>query len=286
MSELFQIALHYISIISIFDVLDVAIVSYALYKTMRVIRGSAAWAGVKGIMFLIVLQQVSRLVGLNIINYILRNTLQLGFIAIVVMFQPELRKMLEKFGRGKFVSLFDREAKPDDLRLMITEVVDAASTMSWSRTGALIVFERRDKIDELITVGTKLDAKVSSELIRNIFFVKAPLHDGAMVVTGDRIVSAGCVLPLSENDSLSKDLGTRHRAGIGISEMSDVLSLIVSEETGTISVAIKGRIKRGLSPEALESLLIEELMPKENEEDNDIKKRFFSNLTKWKEKSK
>ncbi len=286
MSELFQTALHYISIISVFDVLDVILVSFALYKALRLIKGSALEAGLKGILFLIIVQQISSWVGLNIINYILRNTLQLGFIAIVVMFQPELRKMLEKFGRGTFVSIFDKEAKPSDLRVMIREVVDASSAMSWSRTGALIVFQRRDKMDDIVTAATQLDAKATSELIRNIFFVKAPLHDGAMVISGDRIMAAGCVLPLSENESISKDLGTRHRAGIGISEITDAISLIVSEETGTISVAFEGRIKRGLSPEALENLLIDELMPKEKEEDNDMRKKVFSNITKWKEKGK
>jgi len=283
MDSLLKTALHYISIISFFDLLDIVIVAYVAYKAIKLIRGTGMEAGIKGILLLIVLLPVSDWAGLNIINYILRNTLQLGFIAIIIMFQPELRKMLEKVGRSS-LQIFEKESKPTDLHLMIKEIVDACSSMSWSRTGALIVFERKDKMDEIITAATLLDAKPTSELIRNIFFVKAPLHDGATIISEGRIMAAGCVLPLSENEKLSKDLGTRHRAGIGITEVTDAVSLIVSEETGTISVATGGEIKRGLSPEALENLLVRELIS--SNEDKDVKKKVFSNITKWKEKGK
>jgi len=283
MNEILKTALHYISVASLFDVLDIAIVAYLIYKVFQLIRGTGMENGLKGIVLLIVLLPVSEWAGLNIINYILRNSLQLGFIAILILFQPELRKMLEKVGK-KGLMIFDREAKPTDLHLMIKEVVSACSSMSWSRTGALIVFERKDKMEDIVTAATILDAKPTSELVRNIFFVKAPLHDGATIISNGRILAAGCVLPLSENENISKDLGTRHRAGIGITEVTDAISLIVSEETGTISVAIDGRIKRGLSPEALENLLITELV--KNTDDQDAKKKVFSNITKWKEKSK
>ena len=283
MDAILKTALHYISVASIFDVLDVVIVAYLIFKVIKLIRGTGMENGIKGILLLVVLLPVSDLLGLNIINYILRNTLQLGFIAFIIMFQPELRKMLEKVGK-RGLMIFDRGAKPTDLHLMIKEVVDACSSMSWSRTGALIVFERKDKMDEIVTAATILDAKPTSELVRNIFFVKAPLHDGATIISEGRVLAAGCVLPLSENENLSKDLGTRHRAGIGITEVTDAVSLIVSEETGTISVAKDGRIKRGLSPEALENYLVTELVAKTDEQDS--KKKVFSNISKWKEKNK
>ena len=284
MSELLQTALHYISIFSIVDVIDILIVAYAVYKAMKLIHGTGVEAGIKGILFLIILLQVSDVCGLNVVNYILRNTLQLGFIAIIIMFQPELRKMLEQVGRSGITQIFDREAKPTDLHLMIKEIVDACSAMSWTRTGALIIFERKTKMDDIITAATILDAKATSELIRNVFFVKAPLHDGAMIISNGRILAAGCVLPLSEDETLSKELGTRHRAGIGITEVTDAISVIVSEETGTISVAQNGEIKRGFSAEALENLLINALVPKEDSKD--VRKKVFSNISKWKGKMK
>ena len=211
--------------------------------------------------------------------------MQIGLVAVLIMFQPELRKMLESLGRNKLSTLLRREENETDVRAMIREVVDACSSMSWSRTGALIVFERTKPLDEILTAATELDAKTTSELVKNIFFVKAPLHDGAMVIRQARIKAAGCVLPLTENEALPKELGTRHRAGIGITESSDAVSVIVSEETGVISTAIGGAIRRNLSPEALENLLIHELIEvQENKNEVVEKTRNLFNFRKGKSK--
>ncbi len=211
--------------------------------------------------------------------------MQIGLVAVLIIFQPELRRVLESLGRSKLTTLLRRDEDETDVRVMIREVVDACSSMSWSRTGALIVFERTKPLDEVLTASTELDAKTTSELVKNIFFVKAPLHDGAMVIRQARIKAAGCVLPLTENEALPKDLGTRHRAGIGITESTDAVSVIVSEETGVISVANGGAIRRNLSPEALENLLIHELIEvQENKTEVVEKTRNLFGLRKGKSK--
>ena len=197
-----------------------------------------------------------------LMNYLLDKILEIGLIALVVMFQPELRRMLEKLGSKSLREILNMKEEQREIDRVITHTVAACETMSKSRTGALIVFERSASTIDYQKSGTVLDAQVSSELLRNIFFTKAALHDGAVIIRNERIAAAGCVLPLTQNRNISSDLGTRHRAGIGMSEATDAVVVIVSEETGTISVAIGGMLKRHLAPQTLEKLLLNELAPK------------------------
>ncbi len=262
-SELITKLPQFVRVATIWDILEILLVAFLIYKIMMFIHNTSVERVLKGILILLVLMPVSDFLNLSVINFILRNTMQIGLVAILIMFQPELRRMLESVGGTGLQKIFEREAAESDTRAMIREIVDACSSMSWSRTGALIVFERKNKLADTVTAATTVDAKVSSELVRNIFFKNSPLHDGAMIVQSGRLMYAGCVLPLSENEELSKELGTRHRAGIGITEVTDAVSVMVSEETGAVSIAVRGDIRRGLSPETLEKLLTEELITKE-----------------------
>lgn len=285
MENIFNTALHYLRTFNLWDVLDILIAAFLIYQVLKFVQGTSVASVIKGIVFLLILLYVSQFMGLNVINFVLKNTMQIGLTAVLIMFQPELRKMLESLGRRKLSTLLRREEDETEVRVMIREVVDACSSMSWSRTGALIVFEREKPLDEVLTAATELDAKTTSELVKNIFFVKAPLHDGAMIIRQARIKAAGCVLPLTENEALPKELGTRHRAGIGITESTDAVSVIVSEETGVISAAINGAIRRNLSPEALENVLIHEIIEvQDNKTDVVVKTRNLFGLRKGKSK--
>ncbi|MDY3072345.1 MAG: diadenylate cyclase CdaA [Eubacteriales bacterium] len=256
---------HFLRVATLWDVFEILLVAFLVYKLMMFIHNTSVERVLKGILILLVAMPISEWLNLNVINFILRNTMQIGLVAILIMFQPELRRMLESVGGTGLQKIFERENVESETREMIREIVDACTSMSWSRTGALIVFERKNSLDNIVTASTAVDARVSSQLVRNIFFKNSPLHDGAMVIKKARVMLAGCVLPLSENEELSKDLGTRHRAGIGISEVSDAVSVMVSEETGAISIATRGVIRRGLSPEALEKALTAELITSDEE---------------------
>ncbi len=285
MENILDTVFHYLRTFAWLDVLDILITAFLIYQVLKLVRGTSVESVIKGIVILIILYFISYFFGLNVIHFVLKNTMQIGLVAVLIVFQPELRKMLESLGRNKLSSLLRREENETDVRVMIREVVDACSSMSWSRTGALIVFERNKPLDEILTAATELDAKATSELIKNIFFVKAPLHDGAMIIRQARIKAAGCVLPLTENEALPKELGTRHRAGIGITESADAVSVIVSEETGVISAAQGGAIRRNLSPEALENLLIHELIEvQENKNEVVEKTKHLFSLRKGKSK--
>jgi diadenylate cyclase len=203
------------------------------------------------------------------INYILRKAVELGLIAIVIIFQPELRRLLEKMGSGELYKHFTVGGQQvSEIETAISQVVLACTAMSASKTGALIVFERASNLGEYMRSGTILNANVNSELLKNLFYDKAPLHDGAVIIREGRIAAAGCVLPLSKSNNLSKDLGMRHRAGIGMSEASDAIVAIVSEETGSISVAQNGMLKRHLTPATFELLLRSELIPEKDDKDS------------------
>ena len=261
--------------IALNDIVDIAIVAYIFYIIIKNIRHTSAERLLKGIMVLFVVMQVSDAFNLRTIYFLISKTMQLGFIAVIIIFQPELRKMLERFGKSKF-KLFgkSKEDKDENLRTSIANITKAAAAMSWHKIGALIVFERNDKLDSIVNTGTIIDASITEELTRNIFYPKSPLHDGAVIVSENRIKAAGCLLPLSSNLTISKELGTRHRAGLGTSETTDAVVLIVSEETGTITLVVNGILKRHLAPETLERLLIKELMPAEDE--NTEKKSFWN----------
>ena len=219
---------------------------------------------------------------LNTISYVLQKIFNMSWTALLIVFQPELRRLLEQIGVGHVTKLLvRRENGETEIDFAIAQTVLACESMSWSRTGALMVFERNERLGEITKSGTRIDAEPSAELIKNVFYPKSPLHDGAMVLRDGRIHSAGCVLPLSKNLNLSRDLGTRHRSAVGMSENSDAVVVVVSEETGTISVAIGGMLKRQLDPETLRRILETELIP----ETGDKKKRIFI-LPRRKEKTK
>jgi len=283
MAEIFATALHYIKTASFLDVIDILVVSVVVYYLLRFIQGTNVKNIVKGILFLLVFFYISQFIGLNVINYVLKNTVQIGLIALIIIFQPELRKAFEHLGSNRITTLLKRQEDESERTKMIREVVEAASSMSWSHTGALIIFERKKLLTDIVTAATELDARATSELVKNIFFVKAPLHDGAMIIRDDRILAAGCVLPLSENEALPKELGTRHRAGIGITEVTDAISLIVSEETGAISIAMNGEIKRNMAPSTVENLLTHELIVRAEEQEKDKSRKWFE---AWRAKEK
>ena len=252
--------------ISFIDIIDILIVAYIIYRIMKLLKDTSAERLIKGIIILVGIMLLASMLHLTMISWLLQQALNVGLFAIVVVFQPELRRLLEQIGKGNFSRLIVPADAPDEVESMITATVSACADMSRTKTGALIVFERRERLGEIISTGTAVDAAPSAELIKNIFFKNSPLHDGAMVVRAGRICAAGCVLPLSGNQSLSRDLGTRHRAAVGMSESADSVLVVVSEETGAISVAIGGMLKRHLSPDMLRKMLENELLDSEKQE--------------------
>lgn len=267
--EAFENVKNYLQLISLADIIDVLIMTFIIYKLLVLIRKTQAARVLKGIVLLVVALAIASLAGLNVINFLLSNTLQLGLIAILVLFQPELRRMLETVGgSGSLAKIIGKgEEGSGDMENVIAQVVSATSTLSQQRIGMLLVFERSIRLDEVVKTGTVIDSAVTSMLIRNIFFPKAALHDGATIIRDGRMLAAGCVLPLTTNNNLSPDLGTRHRAGVGVSEVSDAVVVIVSEETGSVSVAIGGMLKRHLKSDTLAALLRNELMPSEDDDE-------------------
>ena len=261
---------RYLSLIRIADVVDVAIMAFVVYKIIGMMKRTRVGNIVKGVGVILLALWLSSETAFNLqgVNYILAHVLEWGVLALVILFQPEIRQLLETLGARniKLLNFLTPEHKITEMEQAIEQTVVACTEMSKSRTGVLIVFERKLRLDDIVRSGTTLDAAVSGELLKNIFFVKAPLHDGAVIIRDGRIQGAGCMLPLSKNVNLSRDLGMRHRAGIGMSENSDAVVVIVSEETGSISVALGGMLKRHLKPETLDQLLRNELMPQPEEE--------------------
>ena len=245
------------------DVLDIAILSFFIYKLLWMFRKSSSGGVMRGVGVLLFAVWGAARLSLTATSFVLNKAVEWGILAIVILFQPELRRLLERMGSssGWFGDIFSSgRTSPAVLDEAIAETTEAYASMSKDKVGALMVFERRNLLDDVIKTGTELDCAVNSELLKNLFWNKAPLHDGAVIVRGGRIVGAGCMLPLSGNVNLSRDLGMRHRAGIGISEHSDAVVVIVSEETGSISAAVDGMLKRHLAPETLERLLRNELL--------------------------
>lgn len=246
------------------DIIDILIVAYLIYKVIDLIRKTSSYNLAKGLLVLLIALWLSGIFKLTMINYLLRKAVEIGLIALVIIFQPELRKLLAKMGSRKFYGFFSaKEQNSSEIEDAITQTVLACEQMSKTKTGALILFERSMMLNDIMTTGTRIDASITAELLKNIFYPKAPLHDGAVVIKKARIAAAGCVLPLTANNNLSKDLGMRHRAGIGASEQSDAIVVIVSEETGAISVAIEGMLKRNLDKQTFEKLLRNELVQEE-----------------------
>ena len=251
MNQFFQ---NIISNIGLNDVLDILIVAFLFYKLLGFIRETRAEQLAKGILILIVVALLARLLNLYTLQWILSNLVNVGLIAIVIIFQPELRRLLENLGRNKLISNFSG-IDLEEAEEITDEIKDALLSMSKSRTGALIVIERETTLTDIIETGTVIRARINREMICNIFYEGAPLHDGALIIRGDKLEAAGCVLPLTEDKKLSKELGTRHRAGIGITENSDALVFIVSEETGIISKAEDGKLERRLSADRIREIL-------------------------------
>ena len=240
---------------SLWSILDILVVSYIFYKGYMLIKETRAEQLLKGIVLIITLIPISYLLKLDMLYFILNKTLTIGVLTVIIIFQPEIRRALEHLGR----TAFDDKHYPnnkENLNTTINEIAIAVQNLAESKTGALIVIEQSTGLNELIGAGTLLDANVTANLLENIFVVNTPLHDGATIIRNNRILASGCVLPLTDNNTINKKLGTRHRAAIGLSEVSDSLIIIVSEETGVISLAISGRITRGYDKEKLRSILI------------------------------
>lgn len=252
MQEFFE---NVISGIKITDVADILVVAFIIYKVLDFIKETRAEQLIKGLLMLVIGTFASEWFNLYTLNWILKGTMTLGVVALVIVFQPELRRGLEYLGRTKFKAPFGQLDK-EKAKHITTEFVKAIDDFSKERTGALIILERQTALSDITESGTTIDAEISAELLGNIFYEGAPLHDGAVIVRSDRILAAGCVLPLSQNKSISKDLGTRHRAGIGITEHSDAITLIVSEETGIISIAENGKLSRFLDSKTVEKTLL------------------------------
>ena len=251
------------------DYLDIALVAFLIYKLLPLIRTPSTKRIAGTVAGILIVVWVADIANLYTISWILSQFLSVGLLAVVVLFQPELRRMLDRLGGVlRLRTLLGTNKPVQEMDTIITQTVMACDPMSREKIGALIVFAREARLEEYFKTGTRIDGQVSEQLIRNIFFPKAALHDGAMIVRDGKIAAAGCVLPLSESNRLSADLGTRHRAGVGMSEVSDAVVVIVSEETGTISVAVGGMLKRHLAPETLERLLRNELVPAQSEQEN------------------
>ncbi len=262
------------------DYLDVLIVAFLIYKLLPIFRSTGtariAWL----VAIVLGLTWLTELLQFNALNFILDQLLAVGLIAIVVLFQPELRRMIDQVSNIKLKEFLNIKKKDQDMHLVISQTVKACENMSRERVGALIVFARNNRLEEYFKTGTMMDAQVTEQLIRNVFFPRAMLHDGAIIVRDGRIAAAGCVLPLSDTSRLSAELGTRHRAAVGMSEASDAIVVVVSEETGAISVAIGGMLKRHLPPETLERLLSNALCPEETTQEDNLVLKLKQKLQK------
>jgi diadenylate cyclase len=259
---------------SLLDILDILIVAYLFYRIITVVRKTSSGGVIKGIILIIAVMWLSSLLNLNVITYLLGQTMKLGILVLIILFQPELRRFLEQMGTSNVRLIFGKEVKLGNIEAAIESTVAACKEMSKKKTGALIVFEREMTLFDYSKTGTRLDSVLSDELLKSIFYPKSPLHDGAVIIRNGRVFAAACMLPMTSNTSISRDLGMRHRAGIGISEVTDAVVVIVSEETGSISVAINGMLKRHLAYDTFEKLLRNELILDENT--GSIKKRFRS----------
>ena len=273
---------RYLSLQKITDLVDVAIIVFLVYKLLSLVKSTRAENILKGVGIFLLALWLSTALELRAVSYILSHVVEWGILALIILFQPEIRQILERLGSKniRLMRVFRPEKEITEMEKAIDQTVVACSELSRTKTGVLMVFERNINLDDIVRTGTELDCTVVSELLKNIFFVKAPMHDGAVIVRHGRIIGGGCMLPLSRNVNLSRDLGMRHRAGIGMSENSDAVVVIVSEETGSISVAIGGMLKRHLMPETLSQLLRNELMPPEEEPDKPQRLPILSFLKK------
>lgn len=269
-SEFTANMLDFLSMVRITDFIDIIIIAFLVYQCVRFVRETRAELLVKGIVMLLILVQMSRWFRLNTVWYIMQNIVQLGLFALLIVFQPEMRRGLERIGRsnvGKILKFTDDE---EVLLTTIDTVCDAVGELAKTRTGALICVERSAKLGDIIRTGTHINADITYELLVNIFVPNTPLHDGAVVISENKIVAAACFLPLTANNDLSKELGTRHRAAIGLSENSDAVVIVVSEETGKISVALDGDLTRNLTVDTLKLALRKILQAEKNDDEKNV----------------
>jgi diadenylate cyclase len=276
--DIINIIVDSVKTINVSVVLDIMVVSYIFYKAYMLIKETRGEQLLKGILLIILLIPISSVLHLTMLNWILERTITIGVLSIIIIFQPEIRSVLEHLGRSAFNDLhvFEDKEKMDEV---ITQILNAVFNLSETKTGALIVLEQRTKLEDIMKTGTKIDANVSSALLENIFVVNTPLHDGATIIRNNRIAASGCFLPLSSNYDISKKLGTRHRAGIGISENSDALVVIVSEETGSVSLAINGKLTRNYTKEKLKDILLRIIIIRFSKKDS-----FKEKVRMWKRK--
>lgn len=268
-------------------ILDIVIVIFLLYSFVRIVKGSRAWQLIKGIALLIIATWLSGLLNLNILNSILTGIMNWGVIAIIVIFQPELRRALEQLGTNKFTKFFGLNSDlATKTKEDIYKVVIAATELSKTKTGALIVLERDINIQDIIATGVPMNSEVSPQLLVNIFEPKTPLHDGAVVISNNKIAAAACVLPLADDSDIAKELGTRHRAAIGISKESDSIVVVVSEETGKVSVAKDGTLIADVREDVLKKILISNIVTKRFAEKKEIKNEKFANVKRFFSKQK
>ncbi len=271
--NLFNSIVGFVSTLRFTDLIDIIVVAFIIYNVSKFVKETRAEQLIKGLVIFGVIYLVASLLSLKALKFILDIVVQYGVIALIVMFQPELRRILEQIGRNRISRFFTKdgfEHNISDERQALAQIVKAVFAMSKERVGALIVFERETKLGEIINTGTVINADATEDLIQNIFFNKAPLHDGAMIIRNFRIQAAGCFLPLSQNYQISRDLGTRHRAALGISENSDALAVVVSEETGIVSLTRNGKLERDLDSATLTDILEKLFIPEPIE-----KKSFF-----------
>jgi diadenylate cyclase len=263
------------------DIIDMAIMAFVFYKVLYFLARTGSGRVLRGILLLVVMLLLARALDLYVVNYVFGKTFELGILALLVIFQPEIRSLLEKM--GGITKYIPGRNSPKDVENAITQVVLACRDLSESKTGALIVFERDNTLDEPIKTGTLIHADVKSELLKNIFYPNTPLHDGAVIIRGGRIEAASCMLPLTKQTHLSRELGMRHRAGIGMSEASDAVVVVVSEESGSISVAVEGILKRHLTEETFERILKNELL--QDQEEKQSRLRAFAQNVFMKDKN-
>ncbi|GAA0108676.1 MULTISPECIES: diadenylate cyclase CdaA [Clostridium] len=272
MQEISTVITNTLKNISIFAVLDILVVAYIFYKGYILIKETRAEQLLKGIILMVALIPISYVLKLEMLNFILNKTLTIGLLSVVIIFQPEIRRALEHIGRSAFEEIHNIQDE-EKRNITVSEIITAVENLAETKTGALIVIEQATRLGEILNSGTILDAKVTSNLLENIFVVNTPLHDGATIIRKDRILASGCVLPLTNNNTINKKLGTRHRAAIGVSEVSDSIVLVVSEETGVVSLAINGRLTRNYDREKLRVILLK--MMQHNDKKN-VKKNVRS----------
>lgn len=266
MQEFLELVLNAVKNIGIWSVLDILVVAFIFYKGYMLIKETRGEQLVKGIVLILALIPISLFLKLDMLNFILNKTLTIGILAVIIIFQPEIRRVLEHLGRTAFddIHIQDKEERNE----VVEELVTAVENLAATKTGALIVIEQTTGLGEIIVSGTILDAKVTSNLLENIFVVNTPLHDGATIIRKNRIYASGCVLPLTNNNDINKKLGTRHRAAIGLSEVSDALVIVVSEETGVVSLAVNGKLTRNYDKVRLKAILLKIM---ENRESKRVK---------------